>query len=86
MKTKRNFLLIMSGSIACAKATALISEWVKRGDEVRVCCTPSVEHFVGRATLEGLSGSSVFDDTFAHGMAMDHIELARWADVIVACL
>ena len=85
MKPSRKILLIMSGSVACAKATSLVSDWVKRGDQVRVACTPSVDHFVGRATLEGLSGSTVFDDTFARGMAMDHIELARWADVIVAC-
>lgn len=85
MRPERNILLMMSGSIACAKATGLISEWVKRGDQVRVACTPSVQHFVGRATLEGLSGSAVFDDTFAAGRAMDHISLAQWAEVIVVC-
>lgn len=83
--TERRILLLMSGSIACAKATGLISAWVKQGHEVRVACTPSVAQFVGRATLEGLSGSPVFDDTFAAGRAMDHIELARWAQWLVVC-
>jgi phosphopantothenoylcysteine decarboxylase/phosphopantothenate--cysteine ligase len=85
MPAKQRILLMMSGSIACAKATGLISEWVKRGDQVRVAATPSVQHFVGRATLEGLSGAPLFDDTFAPGHAMDHITLAQWADLIVVC-
>ena len=82
---KPNILVLMSGSIACAKATALISEWVKRGHAVRVACTPSVENFVGHATLEGLSGHPVFADAFAPGAVMDHIGLAQWAERVVVC-
>lgn len=85
MARKANVLLLMSGSIACAKASGLISEWVRRGHAVRVACTRSASGFIGRATLEGLSGHPVFDDTFEPGRAMDHIELARWAELIVAC-
>lgn len=79
-----NFLLLMSGSIACAKASALISAWVKEGHEVRVACTRSVPNFIGYATLEGFSGHPVLGDAFTPGQVMDHIHLARWADVIVA--
>lgn len=82
---RSNILFLMSGSIACAKATQLISIWRKDGHAVRVAATPSVDRFVGRATLEGLSGAPVFDDTFAPGRAMDHVELARWADLVVVC-
>lgn len=85
MTESRHILMMMSGSVACAKATALISAWRKRGDGVRVACTPSVRHFVGAGTLEGLSGEPVFDDTFAGGRIMDHVELARWADLVVVC-
>jgi phosphopantothenoylcysteine decarboxylase/phosphopantothenate--cysteine ligase len=74
----------MSGSIACAKASALISAWVKQGHEVRVACTRSVTEFVGNATLEGFSGHPVLADTFNPGQVMDHIHLARWADLVVA--
>ena len=49
-----NILLLMSGSIACAKASSLISEWTKQGHKVRVACTRSVAEFVGPATLQGL--------------------------------
>lgn len=85
MPTKRRILLLMSGSIACAKATGLISSWVRQGHRVRVAGTASVSQFVGRATLEGLSGEPVFDDTFGQGQAMDHINWVQWADMIVVC-
>jgi len=80
----RNILLLMSGSIACAKASSLISEWSKRGFAVRVVCTRSVAEFVGHATLQGLGAEFVFDNVFAPGDAMEHIALGRWADIIVA--
>ena len=82
--TLPNILLLMSGSIACAKATSLISEWTKRGSEVRVVCTRSVAEFVGPATLQGLGASMVLDSVFASGQAMEHISLGRWADIVIA--
>jgi len=81
---KTKILLLMSGSIACAKASALVSAWVKAGHEVRVACTRSVSEFVGHATLEGFSGHPVLSDVFNPGQVMDHIHLARWADWVVA--
>ncbi len=79
-----NILLLMSGSIACAKASSLISEWTGRGHAVRVACTRSVAGFIGHATLQGLGAGMVFDDVFAPGQAMTHISLGKWADIIVA--
>jgi len=81
---KPNILLLMSGSIACAKASSLISAWIKKGHAVRVACTRSVSEFVGYATLEGFSGHPVLSDVFNPGQVMDHIHLARWADWVVA--
>src|SRR3990172_3028647 len=81
---KPNILLLMSGSIACAKASSLVSAWVKQGHEVRVACTRSVAEFVGHATLEGFSGHPVLADVFTPGQVMDHIHLARRADLVVA--
>jgi len=78
-----NILLLMSGSIACAKATGLISAWVKQGHEVEVACTLSVAHFVGHATLEGFSGRPVLGNAFESGRVMDHIHLAQWADAVI---
>ena len=76
-------LLLMSGSIACAKATGLLSLWKKSAHEVKVVCTKSVFEFVGKATLEGLSGNPVFSQVFEDNNMMQHINLSRWADKIV---
>ncbi len=83
LNRRSNILLMMSGSIACAKVSSLISEWTKRGHDVKVVCTRSVAEFIGRASLQGLGASQVFDNIFAAGEAMEHIALARWADIIV---
>ena len=79
-----NILLMMSGSIACAKASSLVSEWTKQGHKVRVACTRSVAEFVGPATLQGLGAEMVFDNVFAPDRAMEHISLGKWADIIIA--
>lgn len=79
-----NILLLMSGSIACAKASSLIPAWKKQGHKVRVASTRSVAQFVGPATLQGLGAESVFDNVFAPGQAMEHISLGKWADIIIA--
>lgn len=73
----------LSGSIAAYKACHVISRLIQEGHEVRVACTPSALQFVGRATLEGLTGQPVFDDVFRPGQMMDHIHLARWADLAI---
>jgi len=78
-----NILLLMSGSIACAKASSLISEWSKLGHRVRVACTRSVAEFVGPATLQGLGAEMVFDNVFAPDRAMEHISHGKWADIII---
>ncbi len=80
-----NRLLLMSGSIACAKATGLITSWVKQGDEVKVVCTEGALNFVGVATLEGLSGQKVMTSAFETDAMMDHIHVSRWADQIILC-
>lgn len=78
-------LFILSGSIACYKACAAISQLVQRGHQVRTVATPSALKFVGAATLEGLTREKVGTDLFEAGAALDHITLARWAEVVVLC-
>ena len=84
LKRPSNILLLMSGSIACAKASSLISAWTRKGFKVRVACTRSVAGFVGPSTLEGLGADMVFDNVFQAGQAMEHISLGQWADIIIA--
>ena len=74
----------MSGSIACAKASSLISEWTSLGHKVRLACTRSVTEFIGPSSLQGLGAEMVFDNVFAVGRAMEHISLGKWADIIIA--
>ncbi|MBL4661035.1 MAG: bifunctional phosphopantothenoylcysteine decarboxylase/phosphopantothenate--cysteine ligase CoaBC [Alcanivoracaceae bacterium] len=78
-----NILLLMSGSIACAKTTGLISLWSKKGHTVKVVCTTSVFQFIGKATIEGLSGNAVISSIFEEDNMMEHIHLSRWADKVI---
>ncbi len=82
-QTKSNILVKMSGSIAAFKVCTVISFLKKAGFNVKVICTKNTFEFVGRATLEGLSGEAVLCDQFASGEAMNHISLDRWADLIL---
>jgi len=80
-----NVLFLLSGSIACYKACAVVSKLAQAGVTVQTVATPSALQFVGRATLEGLSGRPVFTDLFETGRALDHIQLARAADLALVC-
>lgn len=82
---KARILFQMTGSIACYKAAGAISRLVQVGHEVQVVASASALRFIGAATLEGLTGKKVLSDAFEPGHAMDHIYLARWADVLVLC-
>src|SRR5688572_26965557 len=83
--SRGNVLFLLSGSIACYKACAVISRLTQAGVTVQTVATPSALRFVGAATLEGLSGRPVFTDIFETGRALDHIELARAADLAIVC-
>lgn len=83
-ENKIKILILMSGSIACYKICYLISLLKKNNYDVKVAASQSALKFVGEATLEGLSGSSVATDLWQKGSAMEHIYLERWADVILA--
>jgi phosphopantothenoylcysteine decarboxylase/phosphopantothenate--cysteine ligase len=78
-------LFILSGSIACYKACDAISQLVQRGHRVRAIATKAALNFVGVATLEGLTREKVGTELFEEGAALEHITLARWADVTVVC-
>lgn len=79
-------LVLMSGSIAAFKVVQVVSKLVQApvNAEVEVVMTPAARAFIGDASLEGLTGRRVRSETFAAGDHMDHIRLARWADVVLA--
>jgi len=80
-----NVLFLLTGSIACYKACTVISQLTQAGVTVQTVATPSALRFVGKATLEGLSGRASFTDFWEEGRALDHIELAREADLALVC-
>jgi phosphopantothenoylcysteine decarboxylase/phosphopantothenate--cysteine ligase len=82
---KPHVLFLLSGSIACYKACTTISRLVQAGVTVQTVATPAALKFVGAATLEGLSGRPVFGNLWEEGRALDHIELAREADLALLC-
>jgi phosphopantothenoylcysteine decarboxylase/phosphopantothenate--cysteine ligase len=81
----RRVLLGVTAGIAAYKAAELARLLIKAGAEVRVVMTPSAARFVAPLTFQALTGEMVrtalFDE--AHEAAMGHIELARWADVVL---
>lgn len=83
--SRGNVLFCLSGSIACAKACTAVSRLAQAGAAVQTVATAAALRFVGRATLEGLTGRPVFADLWEEGRALDHIDLARWADLALVC-
>lgn len=84
-KPAKNILFGLTGSIACFKACDLVSRLAKAGFGVQTVASEGALRFVGAATLEGLTGRPPFTDLYEPGRTMDHIRLARWADVALLC-
>jgi len=84
MKDKR-IILGITGGIAAYKAAELLRLLKTAGADVRVVMTQSAESFITPLTFQALSGHTVHTNTFAatSDAAMDHIELSRWADMIM---
>jgi phosphopantothenoylcysteine decarboxylase len=83
--SRGNVLFALTGSISCYKACTVISRLTQAGVTVQTVASAAALRFVGAATLEGLSGRSVFSDMWCAGRALDHIELARAADLAIVC-
>jgi len=81
----KKILLGVTGGIAAYKAAELLRQLIKAGAEVRVVMTPSAQEFVQPLTYQALSGHRVYIDLFdaEAESAMDHIELARWCDLLL---
>jgi phosphopantothenoylcysteine decarboxylase/phosphopantothenate--cysteine ligase len=76
---------VVTGSIAAYKACDAVSRLVQQGHRVRAVATGAALRFVGTATLEGLTGEPVLTDLFQAGAALEHINLTRWADLVIVC-
>lgn len=79
----KKILLGVTGSIAAYKACELVRLLKKKSHEVKVVMTQGAQQFVHKNTFEALSGNKVFSGFFDECNSMQHIDLARWADVII---
>jgi phosphopantothenoylcysteine decarboxylase / phosphopantothenate---cysteine ligase len=81
----RRILLGITGGIAAYKAAELVRGLTREGAEVRVVMTRAATEFITPMTLQALSGNPVRQELFdpQHEAAMGHIELARWAELVL---
>lgn len=81
----RKILLGVTGGIAAYKSPDLVRRLVERGAEVQVVMTAGAAQFVTATTFQAVSGRAVRDSLWdpAAEAAMGHIELARWADLVL---
>jgi phosphopantothenoylcysteine decarboxylase/phosphopantothenate--cysteine ligase len=81
----RCILLGITGGIAAYKSAELVRGLRRAGAEVRVVMTRAAGEFVSPMTLQALSGNPVRQALFdpEHEAAMGHIELARWAELVL---
>jgi len=81
----KNLILGISGGIAAYKSAYLLRLLIKSGAQVQVVMTTAAEAFVTPLTFQALSGLPVKTDLLDSEAeaAMGHIELAKWADLVV---
>ncbi len=83
--TNKHILLGITGGIAAYKCAELARLFVRAGAQVRVVMTRAATEFVTPLTLQALTNNRVHQELLdAEAEAgMGHIELARWADLIL---
>jgi len=81
----KRILLGVSGGIAAYKSADLVRRLQDAGASVRVAMTKAAVEFITPLTMQALSGHPVHLDLLdpEAEAGMGHIELARWADVIL---
>lgn len=79
----RQIVLGVTGGIASYKAGWLARLLSGAGAAVDVVMTRAATEFVGPVTFEALTGRPVHTDLFESGRALDHIALAKSADLVV---
>jgi phosphopantothenoylcysteine decarboxylase/phosphopantothenate--cysteine ligase len=82
---RKRIVLGVGGGIAAYKSAELVRRLLEQGAEVRVVMTRGGSEFITPLTLQALSGHPVHLDLLdpAAEAAMGHIELARWADLVL---
>ncbi|SFN58873.1 phosphopantothenoylcysteine decarboxylase / phosphopantothenate--cysteine ligase [Izhakiella capsodis] len=81
----KKIVLGVSGGIAAYKAPEIVRRLRDRGAEVRVVMTVAAKAFITPLSLQAVSGYPVSDSLLdpAAEAAMGHIELGKWADLVI---
>ncbi|WP_421133068.1 bifunctional phosphopantothenoylcysteine decarboxylase/phosphopantothenate--cysteine ligase CoaBC [Alteromonas sp. A079] len=81
----KNILLGVCGGIAAYKTPDLVRKLKALNANVRVVVTDSATEFVSTLSLQAVSGNPVHQHLLdpAAEAAMGHIELAKWADILL---
>jgi phosphopantothenoylcysteine decarboxylase/phosphopantothenate--cysteine ligase len=82
---QQRILLGVTGGIAAYKSPDLVRRLKEAGAEVRVVMTPSATRLVAPTVFQAVSGQPVRSELWdeAAEAAMGHIELARWATLVL---
>ncbi|MDA3922684.1 MAG: bifunctional phosphopantothenoylcysteine decarboxylase/phosphopantothenate--cysteine ligase CoaBC [Salinisphaera sp.] len=83
--SQRHIIVAVTGSIAAYKAPVLVRRLVEAGADVQVVMTEAAKRFITPMTLSAISGHPVRHSLWDEDaeLNMGHIELARWAELIV---
>ena len=81
----KRIVLGVTGGIAAYKSPDLVRRLIERGAEVQVVMIAGAREFVTPLTFQAVSGREVRSELWdsAAEAAMSHIELARWADLVL---
>ena len=80
-----NIVLGITGGIAAYKTPELVRQLKSQGADVQIVMTSSAEEFVTATALQAVSGQPIRSNLWDKEAeaSMSHIELARWADVVL---
>lgn len=83
--SNKRILLGVTGGIAAYKSAELVRRLRELGAQVRVVMSAAACEFITPLTMQALSGNPVHTALLDHNSeaAMSHIELARWADLVL---
>ena len=79
----RRILLGVTGGIASYKSAWLARLLAQAGAQVDVVLTRSAREFIGAVTFEALTGRPVHSVLIGDGHALDHIKLAKSAELVI---
>ena len=83
MLDNKRIVVGVTGGIAAYKSAELVSRLKKAGAQVRVVMTQNAAKFITPLTLETLSGNRAYSDQFDREFEIEHIALAKWAELFV---